>query len=229
MVIDERSVYGKMRCLRLKNPKKVTRGHLNINSIPNKFEGIMDLVKENVDMFLISETKIDSSFPDAQFLCQGYSKPHRKDRCLLMYVNENIPSQILNAHVIPGDIEILFVEINLDKQKWVIIGIYRPPNMNELYFIDNLSCFIDYYSKGYERVIIMRDFNLEPPDESIKMLYDSYELYNLVKEKTCFKGLHKYYDLILTNCKYNFQDTQALTTGFSDFHKMTNCFENKNS
>ena len=153
LVLDEISVYGKMRDLRLKNPKKVTIGHLNINSIPNKFEGIMELVKENLDIFLISEIKIDSSFPDAQFFSQGYSKPHRKDRCLgggglLMNFNENIPLRILNAHVIPGDIEILCVDLN--KKKWVIIGIYRPPDMNELYFIDNLSRAIDYYSKGYE-------------------------------------------------------------------------------
>ena len=38
---------------------------------------------------------------------------------------------------------------------------------------------------------------------------------------TCFKGQAKCYDLILTNCKYNFQNTIALNTGFSDFHKMT--------
>ena len=40
----------------------------------------MNLAKENVDIFVISETKVDSSFPDAQFLCQRYSKPHKKDR-----------------------------------------------------------------------------------------------------------------------------------------------------
>ena len=226
IVTDERCVFGKMKDLRLKNPKKVIMGHLNINSIPNKFEGIMNLVKENLDIFLISETKIDNSFPDAQFFCEGYSKPYRKDRCLgggglLMFVNDNIPSRILNAHVIPGDIEILCVEINLKKQKWVIIGIYRPPNMNEMYFFDNLCRVIDYYSKGYDRVMIMGDFNLEPSDESIKTIIDSYHLYNLVKEATCFKGPPKCYDLILTNCKHNFQDTQALTSGFSDFHKMT--------
>ena len=49
----------------------------NINSIPNKFEGIMDIVD-----ILISKTKIDGSFPDAQFFYNGYSKPHRNDRTL---------------------------------------------------------------------------------------------------------------------------------------------------
>ena len=31
----------------------------------------------------------------------------------------------------------------------------------------------------------------------------------------------KCYDLILTNCKYNFQNTKVINTGYSDFHKMT--------
>ena len=36
-----------------------------------------------------------------------------------------------------------------------------------------------------------------------------------------FKGPPKCYDLMLTNCKQCFQNTEAVTTGFSDFHKMT--------
>ena len=42
-----------------------------------------------------------------------------------------------------------------------------------------------------------------------------------MKENTCFKGPPKCYDLILTNAKHNFQNAQALFSGFSDFHKMT--------
>ena len=42
-----------------------------------------------------------------------------------------------------------------------------------------------------------------------------------MKENTCFKGPPKCYHLILTNYKYNFQNTIALTTGFLDLHKMT--------
>ena len=108
----------------------------------------MDLVKEKIDIFMISETKIDISFPNSQFLYEGFSAPHRRDRTprgggLLMYINQNIPSRILKAHTLPDDIEILCVEINLKKQKWFVISIYRPPNLNEKYFIDNLSRVTD--------------------------------------------------------------------------------------
>ena len=169
---NESSILEHLPMLRLKNPQKVTMGHLNINSIPNKFDGIMDLVATNLDISLISEMKIDSSFPEAQFLYDGYATPHRKDRILgggaggglLMYVNESIPSRTLNIHNIPNDMEILCVEINLKKQKWVLIGIYRPPNMNLTYFYDNLSRVVDCYSKHYDRIVIMGDFNSEPTD-----------------------------------------------------------------
>ena len=83
-----------------------------------------------------------------------------------------------------------------------------PPNMNVKYFTDNLSRVIDLYSKDYDRIIVMGDFNLEPTDKPIEFFCNSYHLYNLVKEKTCIKGQPKCYDLMLT-------------TGFSDFHKMT--------
>ena len=77
----------------------------------------MDIVATRTDIFLILETKIDGSFPDAQFFYHDCFKPHRKDRILgdgglLGYVDENIPSLILKEHTIPDDIEIVCVEIN---------------------------------------------------------------------------------------------------------------------
>ena len=47
--------YEKLKRLSFRNPKKVILVHLNINSQPNKFDGFMDLVKEKIDIFMISE------------------------------------------------------------------------------------------------------------------------------------------------------------------------------
>ena len=91
--------------------------------------------------------------------------------------------------------------------------------MKESYFTDHISRLIDSYSKKYETFIIMGDFNMQECDEHMKGMLVSYNLINLVKENTCFKGPPKYYDL--TSRKYHFQNTFAMTTGFSDFHKMT--------
>ena len=80
---------------------------------------------------IITETKIDSSFPDGQFYIHGYSKPFRFDRNshgggILIYVREDIPCKRLMKHTFPDDIEGIFIEINLGKTKWLLYGTYHP-------------------------------------------------------------------------------------------------------
>ena len=47
-----------------KHPKNLFFGHVNINSIRNKFESVQEIIQNTFDIFLFSETKIDSSFPN---------------------------------------------------------------------------------------------------------------------------------------------------------------------
>ena len=79
------------------------------------------IVKNNVDILMISETKLDNSFPTAQFLLHGFSAPYRLDRNskgggILLYIREDIPSRLLNSKLKTG-IETFSVEINLRKRK----------------------------------------------------------------------------------------------------------------
>ena len=53
-------------------PDKLAFAYLNINSIRNKFEMLLDLIKGNIDILLVSETKIDDSFPNGNLLIDGY-------------------------------------------------------------------------------------------------------------------------------------------------------------
>ena len=51
-------------------------------------------------MLLISETKLDDTFPLGQFLINGYSAPYRLDRNsfgggLMLYIREGIPYKTL--------------------------------------------------------------------------------------------------------------------------------------
>ena len=52
-----------MKELKKKNLSGNVIAYLNINSIRNKFEVLSEEIKGNVDIFVISETKIDDSFP----------------------------------------------------------------------------------------------------------------------------------------------------------------------
>ena len=65
---------------RTKHAKNFITYHLNVNGIRNKFVEVTDiLTNNNVDIFFLSETKIDESFPEAQFRITGF-KSYRADR-----------------------------------------------------------------------------------------------------------------------------------------------------
>ena len=68
-----------MRDLRSKYLKNVFLGHLNINSLRNKFESVNKLIKDTFNIFLLSESKLDSTFPDSQFSAFGH-RIIKKDR-----------------------------------------------------------------------------------------------------------------------------------------------------
>ena len=76
---------------RFENPKNVIVGHLNISSLRNKFELLKPFIYNAFDIFLVSETKIDSSFPNSQFhLAEDRMFRHDRDsfgESLCMYVN----------------------------------------------------------------------------------------------------------------------------------------------
>ena len=56
-------------------------GYLNINSLRNKVIDFREVILErSVDYLVLSEAKIDQSFPTAQFYIKGYEVRARKDR-----------------------------------------------------------------------------------------------------------------------------------------------------
>ena len=90
------------------NLNKLVVAHLNINSIRNKFEALLQNVSGEVDLLMISEKKIDESFPKSQFLIKGFSDPFRIDRNvhargILLYVREDIPTKLLSIEPIPSE------------------------------------------------------------------------------------------------------------------------------
>ena len=62
-----------LRHLKLKNVIRLVIGHLSINSLRNNFESLKFIVKNSLDVFMISETKLDETFPEGQFLMDGFA------------------------------------------------------------------------------------------------------------------------------------------------------------
>ena len=89
---------------------------LNINSIRNKFEFLATQVKDKIDILMISETKVDESFPKGNFLIEGFSIPYILDRDfkgggIMLYVKEDIPSNLIAFE--DKSIGSFFIELNL--------------------------------------------------------------------------------------------------------------------
>ena len=63
---------------KIENFKNTIIGHLNINSLRNKFAFALDLIRD-FDIFLILESKLDDTFPNNQFKIDHY-KMFRLDR-----------------------------------------------------------------------------------------------------------------------------------------------------
>ena len=69
-----------LKDIRIGNMNKLIFGHLNINSLRNKFDLLSEQVKGSIDILMVSETKLDDSFPEGQFLIEGFHSPFRFDR-----------------------------------------------------------------------------------------------------------------------------------------------------
>ena len=149
---------------RLQNPKNAVIGHLTVKSRRHKFETVEELVQNKVDVFFLSETKIDETFPNQQFMINGYNLFRRDRNChgggVLCYINENIPSKIVNVEGIVKECEIVLIEFSIKTRKWLFIGLYKPPSQNENNVLDNLSLIINRLTCQYENFMLIGDFNM---------------------------------------------------------------------
>ena len=64
-----------LKNLRLKNVNRLICAQLNINSLRSKFDSLINIINNNIEILMISETKLDPSFPTGQFYIHGFSEP----------------------------------------------------------------------------------------------------------------------------------------------------------
>ena len=86
---------------------------------------LADLIKGKIDILLISETKIDNSFPASQFEIKVYT-PFRLDGSangggLLLYIRNYIPAKKLPILGF-GNIGCIILGINISNKKMVTGG-----------------------------------------------------------------------------------------------------------
>ena len=138
----------------------------------------------------------------------------------MIYVKEDIPSKILGKHVLPTDIEALFIELNFRKCKSLLSGIYHPPSQSDQYFFDKLDNALDVYS-NYENILLVRDFNAQIRETYLDTFLYQHELENMNKEPTRYENSENpgCIRFILTNNPRSFFKTNTFFTVL-DFHKL---------
>ena len=80
---------------------------------------------------------------------------------------------MLTKFKLPSNTQIIPFELNLRKDKWLFVSIYKPPLQNNQYFIGILSDLLDFYSNEHDNEVVLGDFNLEPSSPSMLSFMDS--------------------------------------------------------
>ena len=216
-----------LKNLRVKYTNKIIIGRLTIHSLRNKFELLSSLIGGKIDTFMISETKLDATFPTNQFFIQGYSTVYRLDRYdkgggIMLFVKDGIITFPSDQYSFPVEFEAFCTELNLRRKKWLVFCIYNPHNRFIKHHLKELRKTIEFYSKMYENIMIMGDFNAEISEPNSAFFCTFCNFKSLINKPTCYKNPDNpsCIDLILTNCLNYFQNSLTFETGLSDFHKL---------
>ena len=73
--------------------------YLYTNYLKNKVDILSEQVKGSIYIFVVSETKLDDSFPEGQFLIESFHSPFRFDHDrnggeTMLYVRDDIPAKL---------------------------------------------------------------------------------------------------------------------------------------
>ena len=179
------SVLDSLKAACLQNPKNITFSYININSIRNKFRSLCSLISSNVDILSIAETKLDYSFPNAQFLIPNFHQQFRlnisrNSRGLLVFVRSSIPARMLSNYRLPPDLQAIPFETNLRKKILIYKCLQTTITQNQ-YFCDSLFELLDFYSNISDNKVVFGDFNLGISHPVMLSFMNNEDFINLVK------------------------------------------------
>ena len=230
---DEVRLFPELRQIHHQFQKNFKLGHLNINSVRNKFGPISELLGENLLQYLaITESKIDDTFPDSQLSMPNVTM-YRRDRNqhgggVLAYIRSDVHNRRLTV-IDTNELEIIINEITLQKVKWIVIAVYRPPNCDANVLLDKLQSIVDECLIRSSNIVITGDLNLNlldadtesSPGMKLNNFMDIFDCTNVVREPTCYAANKPtLIDVIITNCSQKFAKTITCNTSLSDYHYM---------
>lgn len=213
--------------------------HLNINSVQNTSEELKILNSSLKALVLvISETKIDESYPSGQFSLPGYHM-YRKDRKkgsggLIAYFSTALASRRLALPKSNKTLEAIAIESKIGRNDVLFLSIYRPPkqkpgNENTSYMRrveEELNDLCQWASFQKQTIVILGDLNtnrMKPNYGEGKILKDLEEVNSLkcmIEEPPRITtNSETLLDVILTNAPKMFKKCGTYEPEISD-HRM---------
>ena len=191
---------------------------------------------------IVTETKIDSSYPNSQFSIPGYGL-YRNDRKkggggILAYISNYLICKRIKPANTYKTIEPIVLEIQLKTKSFIVIGLYRPPKNFTLSYRseleEELNKICNSASLQNKCIVLLGDLNLEalrPETNEGKLLLDLQETHEfecLISKPTRIKKIWdristSLIDVILTNCPLEFVKSGVFDPSLSD-HTLVNAF-----
>ena len=228
---DSHGVFDKLKNLRFKNRDNVIITHLNVNSLRYKFIELGEIQYEKLtDICSFTETKLDDTFSQSSFDVPGY-KAFRNDRnCsgggLIAYVRSNLPARRRPDLELCFPIESIVLDVVINNRKWAIIGIYRPPSMDNTLFTNLFTKGMDLITTKFDNLLVLGDLNYDLLDRTkgstLLDMCDIFDFKSIIKSATCFmKNCQpSLVDVILTNQPRLCFGALNFGCGISDWHNM---------
>ena len=136
----------------------------------NKFEELVAVIKKlKAHIIFISETEIDSTYPNSQFSIPDYTL-YRNDRKkgeggILVYVSSSLPCKRLSLDYNYRTIEPIAVENRIGSEDMIFIGIYRPPKpltgSYQITLEEELSNICNWATLQRDSIAVLGDLNLD--------------------------------------------------------------------
>ena len=174
---------------------------------------------------MISETKHDESFPVSQLLTSVFENLIRLDRSssggeIISYLKEGIHFKLLKSNCFSANTKVFLVEVKMNKK--LLCCSYNPHIVLIENHMNELRKTLDIYLHKYDHIILIGDFNSEIIERSLQDFCNIYNLESLSNTPTCFKNPDNpsCIDLLLTNSRNSSDETLAVESGLSDFHKL---------
>ena len=166
-----------LNALRAKNIQNPIFAYYNINSLRYKFDDLKEIISKSLpDVLVFAETKLDSSFSNAQFFLEEYYEPTRRDKsCTSGGIIEYIRKGIIRKRIMEFELkcfESIASELTINKNKFFVLSFYRTERdenklQNIINFFRELSLILNKVTNKYDNIILMGDINIDFQNKNV--------------------------------------------------------------